>query len=569
MDCIYTYNGQEYTYAELIKKLSEKDLASLKERGLISVDEKTFEGSLSSPTVFKAIKETMGGDNHAVVETDSEGTVVPVETIKGKRGTFDESGVKKFTDDVNDIYRENHKTPGDVKVVVADAKTFNEVHKEYYNGVEASETDEAFYDKKTKTMYINASQASLDATMHESTHIWFQFIENRSPQLFKAGIDIAKTTKQFDDFVEYKKAYQLLKQKYTLEGKKNAKQLALEQAKNQIVLDKKSKYLYEYYDAALLSGEKGETKLADEILTRETENAFKSKKDNVFSKWYNDVLKSFADTKGFKGMTIEQINQLSLKEFASKLAEETSGGIRTESGKARMATTKLEKELTQEERAKAQEQKQEPTTRRGRGIAKVDVKPEPIYAPDVVDILRQSNRGKDVLKRAELLFEQSGLLRQYAENEGRTVESLSEEEASSFTEKILGDIMVGNLRVPSEFAGPKSIGSISTRRGNLPSGLIGEAFKELGDVLSTASGKDITTQQIKKRLTNEVKPTTAEAMPFAKAKAAYKTEEVDSGIKSREEQIIDEINDLQSRLETENLEPENKKAIRKQILQIR
>jgi hypothetical protein len=146
MDCIYTYKGQKYSYADLIKKLSEKDLASLKERGLISVDSKTFEGSLSSPTIFKDIDNAIAGENYGVVTTDKDGNVVTTESIKGSKGSFDETGVKKFANDVNDIYRENNKTAPGVKVVVADAKTFNEVHKEYYDGVEASEYDEAFYD---------------------------------------------------------------------------------------------------------------------------------------------------------------------------------------------------------------------------------------------------------------------------------------------------------------------------------------------------------------------------------------------------------------------------------------
>jgi hypothetical protein len=567
MDCIYTYKGQTYSYADLIKKLSEKDLASLKERGLISVDSKTFEGSLSSPTIFKDIDNAIAGENYGVVTTDKDGNVVTTESIKGSKGSFDETGVKKFANDVNDIYRENNKTAPGVKVVVADAKTFNEVHKEYYDGVEASEYDEAFYDPNTKTMYINASQASLDAPLHESTHIWFKFIEKRSPRIFQAGINIAKASSQYNKYIKYKQAYDMLRAKYQFEKKSDAeaKTLAMEQAKNQVVLSKADNYLYEYFDITLGSGIEGENNLASEILSRETEKAFKTKSNNEFSKWYTTMIESFVDKKGFKGLTYNQVSNLSLKDFTSKLADEVSGGIRTKSGKARMATTKLIEDKTPAQIAAEQQRNQNKSPQQGRGAAKKETKPEPIYSTDVIDILNQSNKGKAILKKAEDLFEQSGLLQEYAENEGLSMNNLTPQDVSSLTEQILGDIMVGNLRVPAEFAGSNSIGTLSTRRGSMPSGLVGDAFKELGDGLSKSSGKDVSGKQIKSRLTNEVKPTTAEKIPFAKAKAAYETENIDSGIKSEEEQIIDKIVELQDLLNVEDLSPENKKAIRNEI----
>ena len=561
MDCIYTYNGKDYNFNDLVKLLAEKDLSSLAKRKLINIDPKVFEGALSSKTVFNDVEDAVGGDNHAVLTTDKDGNITSSNEVVGKNGTFDVDGVRQFADNVNDIFRgADNKEPG-IKIVASDYKTYNNVHKEFFDGEEAPDNSEAFYDKNTKTMYINGDAATLNALHHETSHIWFPFAEKLSPTIFNKGVELVKGSKEFKNFLDYKKAVN----DFVKAGKKRVE--ALEQAKNIVILDKKEQYLYDYYRQYFYA----DNEVANEILARKVEESFKegAKSGNKYYDWYNKLIKSIVQKapKGFEGLDEEAINKLTLKQFVEKLSAELSGGIKaTGSSRARKVTTEKAKEVkTATEIAKEQEIKQAEVPRGGRGKAKTEQTREPIYSTDVSDMLGKTENGKAILQKAEGLFEASGLLEQYANDLGKTLDQLSEAERKDISEQILGDIMVGNLRVPSEYTKKDLIGTTSERRGSTPSGLVGEAFTEISNFLSTASGKDVGIKQIKTRLTREIKPSTPEQIAFEKARTTVKEEPVKEAVKSEEEQIIQKIADLQNLLKVENLSAENAKAIKKEI----
>jgi hypothetical protein len=561
MDCIYTYNGKDYNFNDLVKLLAEKDLSSLAKRKLINIDPKVFEGALSSKTVFNDVEDAIGSDNHAVLTTDKDGNVTSSNEVVGKNGTFDVDGVRQFADNVNDIFRgADNKEPG-IKIVASDYKTYNNVHKEFFDGEEAPDNSEAFYDKNTKTMYINGDAATLNALHHETSHIWFPFAEKLSPTIFNKGVELVKGSKEFKNFLDYKKAVN----DFVKAGKKRVE--ALEQAKNIVILDKKEQYLYDYYRQYFYA----DNEVANEILARKVEESFKegAKSGNKYYDWYNKLIKSIVQKapKGFEGLDEEEINKLTLKQFVEKLSAELSGGIKaTGSSRARKVTTEKAKEVkTATEIAKEQEIKQAEVPRGGRGKAKTEQTREPIYSTDVSDMLGKTENGKAILQKAEGLFEASGLLEQYANDLGKTLDQLTEAERKDLSEQILGDIMVGNLRVPSEYTKKDLIGTTSERRGSTPSGLVGEAFTEISNFLSTASGKDVGIKKIKTRLTKEIKPSTPEQIAFEKARTTVKEEPVKETVKSEEEQIIQKIADLQNLLKVENLSTENAKAIKKEI----
>jgi hypothetical protein len=574
-DCLYLYKGKQYTFDQLADILAKGELAKLAENDVIDLtkyknksNKDSFQQNMKSAPKKEAvaveevvadepIQKTIDSFNAAlesldtndldavILKVDGDGNLVP-SMVAGKKGeaeglvskagdiAWDIDSLNKFTKALNKSFENTSKSK--YKLVVSDNAGFNNLHEAYYD-MQAPEGTESFVDKERGLIIINGDKATMTAPLHEAAHTWMPWAKEYAPELYKTGLDIIKeseTFKQVNELADaYKETFDAAREDNVKKGisRGEATVKARETAAKKVLKTKELKVWEDYFfKSKNFEAEKRSEFLADEILAREVEKEgtvkFTSKLAETFNNWVNKLYDLIGGKLGLKGKTAEEVKNMTLQEFASAIKEEIVNPKRfTEVVKS--TKEKLETKLSKQKAA--QEKKLETIGLKEEGVAAqaakkvVEIKMKPITDTKAVNVVKMSNpefidNFTKALSKTRLLDEQRKL-------------SLNPEATDAdLAETVLGRIMSGELTIPKE-AEP-IIGKI---KGRAPSGLIGEAFKEVADYYNTTP-KDVANNIMSIEQQSKEAPTAA---PKTKAepKKARTFDDIAEEIKAIEKQM--------------------------------
>jgi len=558
-DCLYLYKGKQYTFDQLADILAKGELAKLAENNIVDLNKyknksnkNSFEKNMKSApkkeavvpvnepevvdektqkttTSFDAVLETLDdkGLDAAVLTLDEDGHLVPSMTTKGKgevEGLTSKAGdiawdidsLNKFTKALNKSFENTSKAK--YKIIVADEKGFNNIHESLYEGMQPPEATESFINKEKGLIVINGDVATMTAPLHEAAHTWLPWAEKYAPELYKTGLEIIKeseTFKQVNELADkYKEAFDKAREENTKKGmsRKESIEKARQEAARKTLKSKETKLWEDYlYKSKNFQGEDRANFLADEILAREVEKSgtvkFTSKLAETFNNWVNKLYDLIGSKLGLKGKTAEQVKKMTLQEFANAIKEEiVNPKVLTE-----VVKTAKEKLDTKLEKQKASQQKKlETVGLTEEGVASqaatkvVETRMKPITDTKAVNIVKMTN--PEFMDKFAKALSKTGLI-----EEQRKISLNPKVTNADLAETVLGRIMSGELTIPTN-AEP-FIGSLKRRT---PSGLIGEALKEVADYYNT------TAKDVSKNIKSIEQQSKEEAKPVEKAKEAPK-----------------------------------------------
>jgi len=590
-DCLYLYNGKQYTFDQLADILAKGELAKLAANDIIDLSKyksksgkEAFEKNMTmlpkkeavveeavaeepiQKTIdsFNSVLESLDANDldAVILKADENGNLVP-SMVAGKKGeveglvskagdiAWDIDSANRFTKALNKSFEGTSKSK--YKLVIADEQGFNNLHEAYYD-MSAPEGTESFVDKERGLIVINGDKATMTAPLHEAAHTWLPWAEQYAPELYKEGLEIIKNTDIFKEIVgEYNEQGVLIKEglidKYKREFIKAREDIAKKEPKistaernvkareiaaKKVLKTKELKvwedYLYKSKNYDLNERTKF---IADEILARAVEESatvkFTSKLAETFSNWVDKVFNLIARNIGLKGKTIEQVRKLSLEKFANSIKEEI---VSNKKFTDVVLSAKEKLEIKKQKQKNAQDKKLNTIGLKQEGVASQ-------AANGTVEIGMKpipDTKAVDVVKTNNIdLFDKfvDALSKTKLVEEQRKVSLNPNASDEDLAETVLGRIMSGELVIPKDLEN-----KLGRLKGRAPSGLISEALKEV------AAYYKVTLDEVKSNIKSieqlsKNKLTAAEINRAKQKKAQPKRtfEDIDADIKAIEKQM--------------------------------